>query len=439
MTELWLTIISLILFNGFIGLSEATLAASKRAKLEPQLKKGSVNARFVLENHGRQSSLHHRLQFFSLALSFSIALFSVALWHAQHDWLAGSFGESQGQTDWKHFLVSVSLSIAPVFFLMHLFSQVLPARFASFRPEKTAVFLSPFIRIINRLAVPLVWFNHFISNLLLRMIGLPQQNGEAQVTEDEVIDLIAQGTSSGTIEEVEQNMLERVLLLGDRNVASLMTNRIEMEWIDLQDSAEEILRKIVDSNHSLFPVCEGELDRVAGILNSKKYLIAAQTKKNPPLKSLLETARIVPENMKALTALEEFKASKTKMAVVVDEYGSVQGLLTQSDLFESIVAEHDLPDEENEVSIVQRDESSFLIDALLPFEEFLQYFEIEDVEAEDRSGFHSLGGFILHLSKQIPSTGQKFTWKNFEFEVVDMDGNRIDKVLLSIQPINQEH
>jgi putative hemolysin len=142
--------------------------------------------------------------------------------------------------------------------------------------------------------------------------------------------------------------------------------------------------------------------------------------------------------MKALTALEEFKASKTKMAVVVDEYGSVQGLLTQSDLFESIVAEHDLPDEENEISIVQRSESSYLIDALLPFEEFLQYFEVEDVAAEDRSGFHSLGGFILHLSKQIPATGQRFHWKNFEFEVVDMDGNRIDKIMLNIQALNPE-
>jgi putative hemolysin len=142
--------------------------------------------------------------------------------------------------------------------------------------------------------------------------------------------------------------------------------------------------------------------------------------------------------MKALSALEEFKANKTKIAVVVDEYGAVQGLLTQSDLFDSIVAEHDLPDEENEISIVQRDENSFLVDALLPFEEFLQYFEIEDVASEDRTGFHSLGGFILHLSRQIPATGDKFSWKNFEFEVVDMDGNRIDKILLTIQNIKED-
>jgi putative hemolysin len=217
-----------------------------------------------------------------------------------------------------------------------------------------------------------------------------------------------------------------------------MTNRIEVEWIDIQDSQEEIQAKIIESNRSLFPVCDGELDKVLGILSSKKFLITARKSKTASLRTLLEPARIVPENMKALTALEEFKANKAKMAVVVDEYGSVQGLITQSDLFESIIAEHDLPDEENETSIVQRNENSFLVDALLPFEEFLQYFEIEEVATEDRTGFHSLGGFILHLSKQIPATGEKFTWKNFEFEVVDMDGNRIDKILLTIQSNQQE-
>jgi putative hemolysin len=175
------------------------------------------------------------------------------------------------------------------------------------------------------------------------------------------------------------------------------------------------------------------LDKIQGILSSKKFLIALQQESNPSLRKLMDTVRVVPENMKALTALEDFKASKAKIAVVVDEYGSVQGILTQSDLFEAIVAEHDIPDEQNETSIVQRDENSYLIDALLPFDEFLQYFEIDQVEAEDRSGFHSLAGFILHLSKQIPGTGDRFTWKNYEFEVVDMDGNRIDKVMVTIR------
>jgi putative hemolysin len=198
-------------------------------------------------------------------------------------------------------------------------------------------------------------------------------------------------------------------------------------------SDESILETIAKSNHSLFPVCDKELDKIAGILNAKKFLLALQTGNKPEIRDLLDPVKVIPENMKALTAVEEFKANKTKMAVVVDEFGAVQGVITQPDLFESIVAEHDMPDEENEISIIQRDENSYLIDALLPFEEFLQYFEIEDVAPEDRSGFHTMGGFILHLTKQIPKTGERFEWKNFLFEVVDMDGNRIDKIMMTIQ------
>ncbi len=286
---------------------------------------------------------------------------------------------------------------------------------------------------ISKLVSPLIWLLSGTTDGILRIFGIDSHTEEVQVTEEEVKELIAQGTNSGTIEELEQDMMERVLLLGDRSVASLMTNRIEVEWIDVNAETQDILEKIVESNHSLFPVCDDEIDKVVGVLSSKKFLVALQRERMANIRYLMDNARVIPENMKALAALEEFKANKTKIAVVVDEYGSVQGVLTQSDLFESIVAEHDTPDEENEISIIQREENSYLIDALLPFEEFLQYFEIDDVAQEDRTGFHSLGGFILHLSKQIPSTGDRFEWKNYEFEVVDMDVNRIDKLMVTIK------
>jgi putative hemolysin len=434
MAELWLLFFSILIFTGIVSLAEASTAVAKRAKLEPALKRGSSNARFVLENLGRQSSLHQSLQLLMLILVFFCGVNCLDLWRETALFCTLELGLYSVRA----LLVSFIFSIPLLLFLIHLLTIVVPHRIAAIKPEPIAIFMAPFTRLLHRLFRPLVWITGSVTNVFFRLLGLPQSNGESSVTEEEVIDIIAQGTNSGTIEEVEQDMLERVLLLGDRSVASLMTNRIEIEWLDLQDGPDEILQKITESNHSLFPVCDGEIDRLAGILNSKKYLIAAQTRKVYSIKNLLEKARIIPENMKALTALEEFKASKTKMAVVVDEYGSVQGLLTQSDLFESIIAEHDLPDDENEISIIQRDDNSYLIDALLPFEEFLQYFEVEEVANEDRSGFHSLGGFILHLSRQIPATGQRFKWKNFEFEVVDMDGNRIDKIMMTILPESEE-
>lgn len=434
MAEMWLLYTGILIFTGIISLAEAATAVSKRAKLEPALKRGSANARFVLENLGRQSSLHQSLQLLVFIMLFICGMNGFDLWREMAIFCTLNLGLFAGKALFTSFLLSIPLSL----FLFHLLAVLVPQRIAAIKPEPIAIFMAPFTRLLYRLFRPFVWITGNITNFIFRLLGLPQSNGDSSVTEEEVIEMIAQGTSSGTIEEVEQDMLERVLLLGDRSVASLMTNRIEIEWIDLQESNDEILQKITSSNHSLFPVCDGEIDRLAGILNSKKFLIASRNKKIVSLKNLVEKARIIPENMKALTALEEFKASKTKMAVVVDEYGSVQGLLTQSDLFDAIIAEHDLPDEENEISIVQRDENSYLIDALLPFEEFLQYFEVEEVANEDRSGFHSLGGFILHLSRQIPSTGQRFHWKNFEFEVVDMDGNRIDKIMLTILPESEE-
>jgi putative hemolysin len=436
MAESWISLFGLILFSGLISLAEFATAASKRAKLEPLLKKGSSSARFVLENLGRQSTLHKSLQLLILILLFICGMICLDLVRAISS--SRSIESFNNLSDGAYFLASIFLFTAPLLFLIQLITVVVPQRIASIRPESIAVFMSPFSRFLHRIMFPFVWITGFFSNTIFRIIGLPESNGEKPVTEEEVIEMIAQGTSSGTIEEVEQDMLERVLLLGDRSVASLMTNRIEVEWIDVRDSFEVVLKKITESNHSLFPVCDDELDKVVGILNSKKFLVAAQKEKTTTLRSLIEPARIIPENMKALSALDEFKASKAKIAVVVDEYGAVQGLLTQSDLFESIVAEHDLPDEENETSIIQRNENSFLIDALLPFEEFLQYFEIDDVAPEDRTGFHSLGGFILHLSRQIPVTGDRFHWKNFELEVVDMDGNRIDKILLTIQELKED-
>jgi putative hemolysin len=428
MTELWILLLSLIVLTAIISLAEAALSHSKRSKLEPSLKKGSKSARFVLENLGRQNNIHKSLQLFQLVFIFIYGTAFVPLLREVIIFCSQTLLLFSHEAIPAGFLIS----LLPQLFLMHLLGFLIPQRIAVVRPEPIAIFMAPAIRLMHRIAQPFIWVTSSISNLVFKILGLPKINGDSQVTEEEVIEMIAQGTSSGTIEEVEQDMLERVLLLGDRSVASLMTNRIEVEWLDVNDPAEKILKMIIESNHSLFPVCDDEVDKVVGILNSKKFLVATQQQKTPALRSLLEKARIIPENMKALTALEEFKANKTKIAIVVDEYGAVQGLITQSDLFDSIVAEHNLPDDENEISIIQRNENSFLVDALLPFEEFLQYFEVDDVAAEDRTGFHSLGGFILHLSKEIPSTGDSFFWKNFQLEVVDMDGNRIDKILITI-------
>lgn len=427
MTDELLKILGLIAAHALFTLSEYSFESARRNRLEHLAKKGSALARIALSLGQKRDRM-----LFSIQAGYGLILLLIGV----------SFGNLLPELENMLFprglsgfsaLATLAAGLLGLGFVFLLFGIQIPRKLAQRFPENLAPFLAPLVRAWIGVTSPAFWMLSGISDWLLRLFGWKPGNGDNQVTEEEVIELIAQGTHSGTIEELEQDMMERVLLLGDRNVASLMTNRVEVEWFDLQTDPLVVLDKIAGSNHTLFPVCDGELDKIQGVLSSKKFLVALKKNPGSSLRDLMDPVRVVPENMKALTALEEFKASKAKIAVVVDEYGSVQGLLTQSDLFEAIVAEHDIPDDQNETAIVQRDENSWLVDALLPFDEFLQYFEIDDVEAEDRAGFHSLAGFILHLSRQIPHTGDRFIWKNYEFEVVDMDGNRIDKVIVTIR------
>ena len=391
-------ILGLILLNGLLALSEVVITSSRKSKLENLAKKGSKGAKVALDLASKPARFLSTIQVGITAIGILTGIFAgkglVVL-------LMNSLVETGISAETSEIL-SYSIVVLSVTFLYLIFGELVPKRLGNNQPEKLARVFAPPVNAISQFVHPLIWVLTFSTDTILKIFGIKTQVDDVQITEEEVIELIAQGTNSGIIEEVEQDMMERVLLLGDRSVASLMSNRIEIEWIDINLTSDEILKQITDSNHSLFPVCDHELDKVLGIISSKKFLLSIQNGKNEPLRNLLDPVR-------------------------------VQGVLTQSDLFESIVAEHDTPDEENEISIVQRDEFSYLIDALLPFEEFLQYFEIEEVAAVDKTGFHSLGGFILHLSKQIPSTGDRFEWKNYEFEVVDMDGNRIDKLMMTIK------
>jgi putative hemolysin len=429
-----LIIFCLIVLNGILSMAEIAIISSKKTRLESLAKKGSVGAKMALDLASKPTRFLSTVQVGITIIGILVGIYSGK---SLIKYMVSHLIE-MGMTIKVSEILSYSIVVVGISFVSLVVGELIPKRLGLNQPEKIASFMAPIMKAISQFASPLVWLLSSTTDGFLRLFGIKSHIEDSHVTEEEVIELIAQGTNSGIIEEVEQDMMERVLLLGDRSLASLMTNRIEIDWIDINLNKDEILNQIKDSNHSLFPVCDHELDKVIGILSSKKFLLSIQNGNNPGIRSLLDPVRVVPENMKALAALEEFKANKTKIAVVVDEYGGVQGVLTQSDLFESIVADHNAPDEENEISIVQRDENSYLIDALLPFEEFLQYFEIEDMAAEDKAGFHSLGGFILHLSKQIPSTGERFQWKNYDFEVVDMDGNRIDKLLLTISEIGEE-
>ena len=246
------------------------------------------------------------------------------------------------------------------------------------------------------------------------------------MTEDEIKAIISEGTESGTIEEEEKEMIERIFHLGDRNITSLMTHRSDIIWFDINDNEEKIREKILQEPHSVYPICDGEIDNIKGMVSIKDlYIIDDFTL----FKDVVQPAMFVPENNTAYQVMEKFKETKSHSCFIVDEYGSLQGIITLNDILEAIVG--DIPQTGvQDYEIIKREDGSFLVDAQIPFYDFLSRFGKADWASAEEYTFDTLAGCILHELERIPQTGDKLEWRGFDFEIIDMDGHRIDKVLV---------
>ena len=256
------------------------------------------------------------------------------------------------------------------------------------------------------------------------------------MTEEEIKVFLEQGTQSGVFDAAEQDMIESVFRLNDKYIDSIMTPRTEIEWIDLDQSNEEILADIRASNHGRFPAGHDNLDAVQGIIQAKDFLnkMVAGEPFNPA--ELLQTPLFIPESMQAMKVLEMIRLAGVHEALVIDEYGGLLGMITLYDVLAAIVGEMPGPGDENEPQIVKREDGSYLLDGLLSIDEFKELFEIDDLPDEDRVGYQTVGGFILSYLGNIPTTGLSFDWSDLHFEVLDMDGRRIDKIMVA--PMKQK-
>ena len=268
------------------------------------------------------------------------------------------------------------------------------------------------------------------ANSILRLLGFPASLVETPVTEEEIKVLIQRGTKAGMFEEVEQDMVERVFRLGDRRVGALMTPRTEIVWLDLDDSPEENQRKITENVYSRFPVCQGSLDNVLGVVQARDLLAHSLAGQRVDLKASLRQPLFVPESMRALKVIESFKQSGLPIAMVIDEYGGIQGLVTLNDILEAIVGDIPSIDEPAEPQAVQRADGSWLLDGMLPVDELKEIFRIGKLPREEKGYYHTLSGFVMMHLGGIPSAGDHFEWGGLRFEVMDMDGHRVDKVLV---------
>lgn len=421
MNELFI-LFFLILLNGFFSMAEIALVSARKARLEGQANKGDSRARQALKLAIKPESFLSTVQIGITTIGIFTGVYSG---DKIVDDVAGYLaGNGMMVTYSKEF--ATALVVILVTFFSLVFGELVPKRIGLANPEGIAKSVAAPMKLISVLAHPFVWLLSHFSGFILKIMRL--KSDEGQVTEEEIKAIINEGTEHGAIEATEQEIIQRVFHLGDRNVTSLMTHRSDVVWFDVNDNETNIREKIEGEPHSIYPVCDKTIDNIKGIVSIKDMYI---TPDDVSFKEVMKTPLFVPENITPYKLLEKFKQTKIHTSFVVDEYGTLLGLVTLNDIMGAIVGE--LPqDDSEEFEIVEREDGSFLVDAQIPFYDFLTRFEKADWMNEGEQEFDTLAGFILHTLERIPSTGDRLEWKGFALEIIDMDGHRIDKILVTV-------
>jgi putative hemolysin len=424
MTEV-LIILALIILNGLFAMGEIALISSRRARLEAQAAKGDAKAREALELSSHPDQFISTVQLAITLITLLNGIFSGK--NIEHD-ISDFLNRWEGLRPYSNNIATVLVIIIITYFSLVL-GELVPKRIGLSNPEGIAKNIARPMRFISRITYPFIWLLGKSSDILIRLFKI--KPNDAPVTEEEIKAIISEGTEHGTIEEAEQQIIERVFRLGDRNITSLMTHRSDIVWLDESLTVADVKNKY--DIHSVYPLCEGSIDQIKGVIYLKDLFVASP---ETPLMNIAQVAVYVPENNTAYHVLEKFQSSKIHYAFIVDEYGTLQGMLTLNDILEAIVGDIAQPHEED-YEIVAREDGSFLVDAQLPYFNFLTHFyktnwlEEEDEEEDD---FNTLAGFILYHLERIPVTGDKLEYRGFTFEIMDMDGQRIDKVLITLSP-----
>jgi putative hemolysin len=422
-------LLSLIFINGLFVMSEIALVSARKSRLENMANKGDEKARVAL-------NLANNPEIFLSAAQIGITLVAIITGVYSGERFSKDLQPYIEQINWfKPYAATISTSIVVVIvtFLTIIFGELIPKRLGMLKAERIARVVAAPMRIFARSTHPIVWILNKTSNLFFRVFGIKSLKDES-VTEEEIKAIISEGTEQGTIEEAEQEIIERVFHLGDRNITSLMTHRSDIVWFALTDSEATIKEKITKEPHTVYPVCNEAIDDIKGIVSIKDMYV---THGSIRLQHIMKPALFVPENNTAYQLLEKFKETKTHSCFVVDEYGSLLGLITLNDILEAIVGDIPQPDLAD-YEITEREDGTFLVDGQIPFYDFLTRFEKTEWMNEGEQEFDTLAGFILHRLERIPRTGDKMAWRDFDFEIVDMDAQRIDKVLVNISKALQK-
>ncbi|MDB5249029.1 MAG: hypothetical protein JWQ40_3423 [Segetibacter sp.] len=421
MTEV-LIIFGLILLNGLFSMAEIALLSARKTRLELQARQGDDAAKKALD-------LANNPDTFLSTVQIGITLIGI---------LTGIYSGENLQDGVEEFVkgftilaphshgIATALVVIVLTYFSLVIGELLPKRLGLSNPESIAKFVATPMRYVTFITYPFIWLLSKSSQILATLFKI--KPAENSVTEEEIKAIINEGTENGAIEEKEQEIIERVFHLGDRNITSLMTHRSDIVWMDVSCKVADIKQKMREVVHTSYPVCEGVIDNVKGSVSIKDILLATD---DILLKDLMKPGLFVPENNTVYQVLEKFKQHQSNSCFIVDEYGSLEGMMTLNDILEAIVGDIG-PADDDDYEIMEREDGTYLIDAQIPFYDFLSRFEKTEFMNEGEHDFNTVAGFILHHLQTIPKTGDHLKWKGFHLEIMDMDGNRIDKVLVTL-------
>lgn len=420
-----LIVILLILLNGIFAMAEMAIVSSRKTKLQQQANEGNKNAQAALDLATSPNRFLSTVQIGITLIGIFAGVFGGA---TIAEYLASYFHQIASIAPYADAL-SLFIVVSCITFLSLVFGELVPKRIALSQPERIAKLLARPMQIISFFSYPLVNLLTSSTDTIVRLLRTGTSK-EPSVTEEELQLLLREGAQVGIFDVAEKDIVERTLKLGNKRIPTLMTPRKEIVWFDSGSSFKTIRSKIIHSSYAYYPVCRDNLDKIVGVVRAEDVLRTFLSEDKVDLKKLILKPLFIPESMEILQVLELFKTSGVHMAIVIDEFGNVQGLLALNDILEAIVGDIPTMNELQEEEIIKRDDSSWFVDGLVSIDEFKEYFKIKKLP-EERSGvFHTLGGFVMHHIGRIPASGDTFEWDDFTFEVADMDGNRVDKIIV---------
>lgn len=417
-------VLFLILLNGFLAMSELAVVSARRARLQAMAASGVRGAATALRLAANPGKFLSTVQIGITLVGVLAGAYSGAtIAERLADYLEAEYAISTSVAEAGSLVVVVAI----VTYLSLIVGELVPKQIALRNPEGIAALVARTMEVIGTIASPAVWLLDMSSRFVLRLLGSKAKTGES-VTEDEIKMVIAEAESAGVLEPAEKEMMAAVLRFGDRPVQAIMTPRHDVDWVDVEDPEAEIRRKLQRSHHSRLPVGRGSIDEVVGVVQAKDLLNAFISGGAVRLKDHIKQAPVVHESVDALEILTIIKSSPVHIALVVDEYGVFQGLVTSGDVLESIAGAFSEGDGDDEPDAVRRDDGSWLFSGAMPCDEMADRLM---VSLPQGGNFHTVAGFVLYSLKRLPRIGDVVVNGGWRFEVVDMDGRRIDKVLAS--------